>query len=272
MKVIILGGKGLMGQHFLTLYPDALMPKADIADVHQVASFLDAEKPDVVINAAGKTGKPNVDWCEDHQEETLRSNVTGPLVLLDECRKRDIYWVHLSSGCMYQGDKGGEGYSEEDPPNFSGSYYARTKAWAEQMLKEFPVLILRLRMPFDGTRHERNLIMKLSKYPRVLDVENSLTYLPDFLLVASRLIAERKTGIYNVVNEGAISPYAIMQRYQSIVDPAHRFERLTLEHLSDVVKAQRSNCILSTKKLHDEGLTMRPVEKALEEALRMIID
>jgi dTDP-4-dehydrorhamnose reductase len=41
---------------------------------------LDEVKPDVVINAAGKTGKPNVDWCEDHKEETLRSNDTGPLV------------------------------------------------------------------------------------------------------------------------------------------------------------------------------------------------
>ena len=44
--------------------------------------------PDVVINCAGKTGRPNVDWCEDHKEETVRANVTGPLILLDECRKQ----------------------------------------------------------------------------------------------------------------------------------------------------------------------------------------
>ena len=27
-----------------------------------------------------KTGRPNVDWCEDHKTETLFSNVTAPLI------------------------------------------------------------------------------------------------------------------------------------------------------------------------------------------------
>ena len=39
---------------------------------------------------------------------------------------------------------------------------------AIQVLHDFPVLNLRLRMPFDGTTSERSLIMKLRKYQRVL--------------------------------------------------------------------------------------------------------
>ena len=31
-----------------------------------------AANPDFVINAAGKTGRPNVDWCEDHKQEVIR--------------------------------------------------------------------------------------------------------------------------------------------------------------------------------------------------------
>ena len=73
-----------MGQHFLKLFPDAQTPNVDIATKHEIALSLD-EQPDIVINCAGKTGHPNVDWCEDHKMETLRSNVTGPLVLLEEC-------------------------------------------------------------------------------------------------------------------------------------------------------------------------------------------
>jgi dTDP-4-dehydrorhamnose reductase len=270
VNVLIFGAKGSLGQQFLSLYPGAAAPDVDIADPVAVAKALDSVKPDVVINAAGKTGRPNVDWCEDHKMETLHSNVTGPLVLLEECSKRGIYWVHLSSGCVYDGDNGGKGFSEDDPPNFFGSFYSRTKAWSEMALREFPLLILRLRMPFDGTTAPRNLITKLRGYARVLDVENSLTYLPDFLRAAGELIARRRMGTYNVVNEGAISPYRIMELYREMVDPSHTFERLTLRGLPEVTKTGRSNCILSTKKLMGEGIAMRPVELAVREALEGI--
>lgn len=270
MKAIIFGGRGYLGQLFLERYPNAVTPSCDIADASAVAAVLDDEKPDIVINTAGKTGRPNVDWCEDHKEETVRSNVTGPLVLLDECLKRGIYFVHLSSGCIYKGDNDGKGFTEEDIPNFWGSFYARTKAWADQILKEFPVLVLRLRMPFDGSDNPRSLISKLAKYERILDAENSITYLPDFLDAAEKLIADRKTGIYNIVNSGATSPYRIMELYKEIVDPKHTFERLKLNDLSEVVKAGRSNCVLSSKKLDGEGITLRPVEDAIREALSQI--
>jgi len=270
MKVLLFGARGYLGEQFLRLYPDAMAPAVDIADAGAVAKVLDAEKPDVVINAAGKTGRPNVDWCEEHKEETLHANVTGPLVLLDECGKRGIYWAHLSSGCIYTGDNDGRGYNEEDAPNFDGSFYSRTKTWAETVLKEFPVLILRLRMPFDDSFNDRSLIMKVRKFTRVNDVRNSVTYLPDFLKAASTLIGKRKTGIYNVVNPGGVSPYDIVELYKEIVDPAHTAERVPLEQLGQLSKVGRSNCILSTQKLESEGMTMLPVNEAVKQALQWI--
>ena len=283
MKILIFGGRGYMGRQFLRIYPDALLPSADIADHRAVADALERERPDVVINAAGRTGVPNVDWCEDHKLETLRSNVTGPLVLLEECQKRGIYLVHLSSGCIYEGwkkdskklkdSKDSEdwntkyGWTEEDEPNFTGSFYSRTKAWSEKALREFPVLILRLRMPFDGTPHPRNLITKLAKFDRVLDVENSITCLTDFLAATRILIDRHSTGIYNVVNDGAISPYRIAELYREMVDPSFTFERLILGSLAQAIRGKRSNCILSTAKLKGEGIAMRPVEAAVRSAL-----
>ena len=272
MRVLIFGAQGYLGTYFSQVFADAATPKVDIANASEVAQALDEHKPDVVINAAGKTGRPNVDWCEDHKPETVSSNVTGPLVLLNECAKRNIYWVQLGSGCIYSGDNGGKGFSEEDPPNFSGSFYSRTKAWADQMLKEFPdqVLVLRLRMPFDGTNEPRNLITKIKKYERVLDVQNSITYIPDFMEAAKKLIEKKATGIYNMVNPGSISPYQIMEMYKEIVDQTHEFDRLTLEELPDVTKAGRSNCVLDSSKLQEEGITMKPVKEAVEEALGAI--
>lgn len=240
----------------------------DVADRGAVAAPLDAERPEVVINCAGKAGRPNVDWCEEHQAETLRANVTGALVVLEECLARGLYLVHLSSGCLYQGDNGSRGYSESDPPNFFGSFYARTKALSDRALAEFPVLTLRPRMPFDGTTSERNLLMKLRRYPRVLTEPNSLTCLPDLLRVAGELIARRGTGVYNVVNEGSISPYEVMARYRELVDPGHRFAPLAAADLGEVARAGRSSCVLSTERLRALGLGLPPVRQAIDQALR----
>jgi dTDP-4-dehydrorhamnose reductase len=269
-RILIFGGRGFMGQNLLGLYPGAAAPDVDIADAPAVAAALDAARPEVVINCAGKTGRPNIDWCEDHQAETLRSNVTGALVVLEECLRRGVYLVHLSSGCIYEGDRGGSGFTEDDPPNYTGSFYSRTKAWADQVLREFPVLTLRLRMPFDGSLSDRNLIMKLRKYRRVLTEPNSITHLPDFFRVAGQLIARKATGIYNVVNEGTISPFEVMTRYQELVDPEHTFLPLPLAQLGEVATAGRSNCLLSTAKLRAEGLGMPSARDAVDRALRAL--
>ncbi len=272
MRMLVFGARGYLGGRFLELFPGAVASSVDIADAVAVKHVLDTEKPEVVINCAGKTGKPNVDWCEDHKEETIRANVTGPLVLLDTCLLRGIRLVHVSSGCIYAGDNGGMGFSEEDAPNFADSFYSRSKTWSDQILKEFPVLTLRLRMPFDGTHSDRNLLMKIRRYPRVLDAQNSLSYLPDFLQAAKILIERGRTGVYNVVNPGTASPFQIMEMYRKIVDPTHTFERLTVEDLAQVAKAGRSNCFLSTRKLEGEGIRLTPVEKALEKCLRQIAE
>jgi 3,5-epimerase/4-reductase len=278
MKILIFGAKGFMGNLFLETFSGSVGSLVDIADQTAVRSELERVKPDVVLNAAGKTGKPNVDWCEDHKEETVRANVTGPLILLEECQKMSIKLVHLSSGCIYAGDNGGRGFKETDPPNFDGSFYARTKAWSDQILSEFParpdgtggVLLLRVRMPFDGSLHPRTLIGKLLKYSRVLDEPNSITYVPDFIDVSKQLIEKGKSGIYNITNPGSISPYEMMSLYKEVVDPTHHFERLSIDHLGEVVRAGRSNCVLSTAKLESEGIHLKPVHEAAKEAMMAI--
>ena len=166
---------------------------------------------------------------------------------------------------------------ENDAPNFFGSYYSRIKGWSEGILKEFTetqggILILRLRMPFDASNNERNLLMKLKGYRKVLDVQNSLTYLPDFLVAAHVLIVRRRTGIFNIVNPGSISPYQIMEAYKKNVDGSHSCERLRQEELSSVTRAGRSNCVLSTEKLDHEGLTLPNVHMRIEEAMRTMTE
>jgi len=230
--------------------------------------FLDDKKPDIVINAIGKTGRPNIDWCEENKEETMLSNISAAINLSAECAKRGIYFVHLGSGCIYYGNNDGKGFSEEDEPNFFGpQFYAKTKIMAEKSLKELPGLILRLRMPIDNFPHERNLIDKLLKYPKVIDAKNSMTTVPHMIKAIEQLVEKRAQGIYNLVNPGSISAEVIMNLYREVVDPSHKFKVFSIKELDYVTKGKRSNCILSTDKLKKEGIILPEIHKAVNSCL-----
>lgn len=267
MKYLIFGN-GYIGNKFKeAIGEEAAISGVDISDYQAVSQEITNSKPDVVINCAGKTGKPNVDWCEDHKVETVTSNVTGPLVLLRACSEEGVYWVHVGSGCVYTGDNGGVGYSEDDTPNFFGSFYSRTKAWSESILKEFPVLQLRLRMPVDDMPGPRNLITKITTYKKVISIPNSVSVLEDFLSASLVLIKQRASGIYNMTNPGGIEHREILDMYREIVDPSFVYELFSLEELGVVTKAGRSNCVLASDKREAAGAHMRPAKEALRATL-----
>jgi len=267
MKGIVFG-KGFLGMRIADYLGYKVVGReVDVLNSDSLSNFLDKEKPDVVINAIGKTGRPNIDWCESHQPETFEANVKVAENLGKNCSKKGIYFVHLGSGCLYRGNNNGKGYSEEDEPNLHGQYYAITKIDAEKRLKKFPCLQLRIRMPIDDRPHERNLIDKLAKYDKVLNTQNSMTTVPHMLGALETLIEGRKIGIYNMVSPGTISAAEIMQMYKDIIDPSHKFEAISVDELDKITIARRSNCMLNTDKLRAEGIELPEIHKAVEECL-----
>jgi len=267
MKALIFGN-GFIGGHFLKYYGgNAIISKVRIEDFSVVKEEIEAQKPDVVINCVGKTGRPNVDWCEDNKMETIASNVIAPLILARACEDLGVYMVHVGSGCVYEGDKNGEGYSEDDSPNFCGSFYSRTKAWSEEMLAEFPVLQLRMRMPLDDQPGPRNFVTKITKYEKVISVPNSISVVEDFLKASDELIRKRVVGIYNMTNPGTITHVEILEMYKELVDPEYEYVLFSVGEMERITKARRSNCGLSSRKLESEGIRMRPVKDAVRDML-----
>ncbi len=290
MKYLIFGKNGWIAQKFNNFLGDSLVSDVDITDLPALRKELDEKKPEIVINAAGITGRPNIDWCEEHKLETIAGNVTGPLNILQACEERKIYpapfsgkegrgkksekrcgvyWVHLGSGCVFQG-KGpdGKGFKEDDEAN-PPSFYSWTKYWTDSMLKNFPVLIVRLRLPIDIEPNPRNLIDKLAEYSQVIDAENSTTVIPDFLDATKKLIDKRKAGVYHVTNPGTIKPSEIMEYYKKIVNPKHQFKVISDKELykQKLAKATRSNCVLNTDKLQKEGILLKPIKERIVEVI-----
>lgn len=274
---IIVFGAGFLGKRIAEEFSCAVVSRkdVDVSQVKQIDEFLEREKPDVIINAVGKTGGPGeigIDWCETHKIETIESNIAGAVNLSVAAAKKNIYFVHLGSGCIYEGDNKGRGWSEKDEPNFYGpQFYAMTKIDAEKILKHLPGLIIRLRMPIDDRSHERNLVDKLLKYPHVINIQNSMTTIPDMIPALKILIDRRREGIYNFTNPRIISAAEIMEMYSKIVKP-HKFDILLLEDLNKITKGKRSNCYLNTEKLEAElrgtGAEMPEIHKAVEVCLK----
>jgi len=181
MKFLILG-YGLIGRKLQNLLEKRghdvtiLFMNSTYSD-HTLDTHIRYKKYDAVINCIGKTGRPNVDWCEDRKKETFESNVDVPFSITKLCNEHKQYWIHMSTGCIYSGDNDGKGFSETDKPNFFGSYYSISKYIAEQMIEYYDegnCLLLRLRMPIDSKPSSRHLIDKLVTYKELINVDNSV--------------------------------------------------------------------------------------------------
>ncbi|EXK76106.1 dTDP-glucose 4,6-dehydratase [Fusarium oxysporum f. sp. raphani 54005] len=261
-RFLIWGGKGWVAGHLKDLLEkqrkEVFTTSVRMEDTAGVAQELEKIKPTHVLNAAGCTGRPNVDWCEDNKAQTVRSNVIGTLTLADQCAQRGIHCTIFATGCIYQYNEahpiGGPGFKEEDAPNFTRSFYSMTKGHVEPATSQIlacydGILILRLRMPVSDDLHPRNFVTKIVKYDRVVDIPNSNSILHD-LLPSSILLAEhRETGVYNFTNPGAISHNEVLSLFKEIVRPDYTWKNFSLEEQSKVIKAGRSNCKLDTTKL-----------------------
>lgn len=267
---IVIFGAGFLGNRLKEKLPGAVLSTADITDRSLVASELRAHGAHAVVNCAGKTGKPNVDWCDAHPIETQRGNVIGPIVLAEACAQAGAYLLHLGSGCIFYGPSPQPGGWREDDFANPSSFYSRSKYAADLVLSRLPnVGIARLRMPIDSRPGPRNLITKLASYRQVIDVENSVTVVDDLVGVVAALIEKRATGVFHATNPGTMRHRDLLGLYRELVNPSHDFTLIGEAELVSrgLATHARSNCILASPRLAELGITMRPITIALRDAI-----
>ncbi len=271
-KKILIIGNGFLGKRCAAAWPEAVLSDKMIHSVQDVEELIDEHKPDSVLNAAGIVGKPNVDWCETHQLETIAGNTTLPIMIAEACQKKGVYLLHMGTGCVFYGYSADpKGWKEDDHPN-PLAVYTRSKYAADLVLSTMPNIgIARIRMPVDYEPSPANLIDKLMSFPRVIDVINSITVVEDMIYVFKQLLEKQAAGIFHVTNPGAIKHKEIVAMYEEIVDPNHKVEEwISAQELvaSGLAKKTRSNTILQSGNLEKLGIQMRPVHEAVRETLK----
>lgn len=282
--ILLLGGSGYVGQAFASHLSrrglDFVAPRhSDLDGLSKdaISSAVAILKPDLVINAIGYTGRPNIDGTEREKLHCLITNTTVPGILGEVLGARGIPFGHVSSGCIYDGARpDGTPFTEEDPPNFAfshpqASWYSRTKTMAETMLRDCPTAtIWRLRIPFDEFDHERNYLTKIMHYERLLEVTNTISQLQEFAHICLETLLRRlPPGIYNVTNPGAIKTSEVAEaiRRHGLCDKTFEFFEDEDDFLSTPGRVKRANCILSSAKLTGLGLGLREIHDALDETL-----
>lgn len=282
--ILLLGHTGYVGSAFARLlergghaYRGVSRRDVDYTDRAALTRLIAKTRPSFLINAAGYTGKPNVDACELHKAECLAGNAVLPGMIREVCDSAGLPWGHVSSGCIYTGRRAdGGGFTESDPPNFSFrtdncSFYSGCKALGEECLQGSESTYLwRLRIPFNHEDSPRNYLSKLLRYERLLDAENSISHLEEFVAACFECWQRRVPfGTYNVTNTGSVTTRQVTELIREHLEPAKQFEFFSdeAEFMQTAAKTPRSNCVMDNSKLLATGINMSPVEDAIVSSL-----
>ena len=280
----ILGGYGYIGSKLAATLDDQGISyrilrrgERDYYHTSELAAWLGEHDIRFLINSAGFTGQPNVDACEVRKTQCMLGNTVLPGVVREACETVGIPFGHVSSGCIYTGRKeGGDGFTEDDTPNFTFrtnncSFYSGCKALGEEILEGCDrCYVWRLRIPFDQFDSRRNYLSKLLRYETLLDATNSLSHLGDFARSCVTCITdELPYGIYNLTNPGSVTTREVTGLLQQSIASDRKFKFFADEHefMNRAAIAPRSNCILDSSKAVALGMPMRPIREAIHDAL-----
>lgn len=284
MKLLILGHNGWIGKKFKK-YLNTIPEKIDIITcntrIHDnnFENIIIDLKPTHIISfigrTSGKIGKyiyNNIDFLE--QPTTFNINVKDnlyvPVLLGLICKKHQIHFTNITTGCIYTQNDFTYSFKEDDLPNFTGSNYSIIKGYTDQLLRFFNNIHLnfRIRLPITDLNEPKNLITKLSKYKKILSIPNSMTILNDIFPIIYDMSKKNMSGTYNLTNPGLITHNEILELYKKFVDPNFKWENYTEEEQNKLLSAKRCNNYLCTKKIQ----TLYPDLKNIKDSLKNIMN
>ena len=265
MRVIIGSGKvaNVIRKHDDIIIPHSSIEVTDIESVFSVLSKYEKDTP--VINTASKI---NLEWCEENQTKAESVNTHGAINVAKACQKFDLHLVHISSGCIFDGEESEKVYTEEDIPT-PAAWYTKTKTMADVGILDLSyekVTIVRPRQLISAIANPTNMLTKFLSLDegKFITSKNSVTCIEDMGEMIQHLLDGKHYGIYNLANIGCLSPYEIAMELKKTLKNSLSVTPITYhEHLKNI-KVKRVNTILDIRKLLSTGYTPRSAYDALQ--------
>jgi len=226
-------------------------------NLYDVSYYIHNLDVDVVINCIGITGNPNVDWCEDHKEETYFSNVVIAKYMSDCCKKLEKTFITIGTGCIYNSTTPIK--NENAPANFFNSFYIRTKIMAEDLIQDnHKTINFRIRFPLSDSKSPKNILQKVRGFDNVTDTENSLTFVKDLINAIPFCIKNKIYGNINMVHPQTTT----MEKLALALDKNPQIVKQ-----DDLAIGKRANVVLVPTKLLRRGFKFVNFNKELKRCI-----
>lgn len=219
MKVLLLGGAGMLGTDLATVAPAEITVVApsrrelDVTDHAALARALDALRPEWVVNAAAYT---LVDRAEIDVADAFAVNAHAVGAMGRACAARSVRVVHFSTDYVFDGSRG-RAYVESDAVDPINSY-GRSKLAGEVELRESgaPALTLRTQWLFGvhGRSFPRTMWQRaMQRLPTsvVDDQFGAPTFTVDLARATWGLVTLGALGLYHVVNRGVTTWHGVAE-------------------------------------------------------------
>ncbi len=136
MKVLITGGKGMLGRTLCAelnefeMVPTDL-PEGDITNPAVFEALLAEVKPDAVIHCAAMTA---VDKCETEVDLAYKLNAFGTGVVAMACHRQGVRMIAISTDYVFEGSAD-RPYNEFDAANGGNTVYGKSKFAGEEAVR-----------------------------------------------------------------------------------------------------------------------------------------
>ncbi|KAK1322728.1 putative rhamnose biosynthetic enzyme 1 [Acorus calamus] len=213
IRFLIYGGDGWIGGVLGRLCEERRIEyeygEGRLEDRRAVLEDLRRVRPTHVFNAVGVGERWNVEWCESRRVEAIRADVVGMLNLVDVCKEKGVAVVNFAMTAIE--------FEEEDASDFVRSFYSKTKAMVEELLKNYDnVCNLRVGTPISSDlNNPYNVIAKIitRKDKVVKSMRSRMTVLDEMLPMSIEMARRNMTGTWNFTNPGSVSHNEILQMW-----------------------------------------------------------
>ena len=138
VKILITGGKGMLGRTLCAVFSDydvlpVDLPDVDITNPLAVETLIKRERPDVVIHCAAMTA---VDKCETEQDLAYKVNAYGSANVAQACHRNNVRLIAISTDYVFEGDASSS-YNEFDVPTGGQTIYGKSKFAGEVAIRQY---------------------------------------------------------------------------------------------------------------------------------------
>ena len=293
MKILITGANGQLGNEIRSIIVSGkseigAIPKEyencqiiatdvdelDITNTAEVLKFIEANKPDVILNCAAMT---NVDGCETAYETAFKINAIGVRNLSSAAEKIGAKFIHVSTDYVFAGD-GTKPYVEWDLTN-PQSIYGKSKRLGEEYALTFckKTFVVRTSWLYgyvgkNFVKTMRNLGRTKDEIKVVNDQRGNPTNANDLAHHLLKLGVTEEYGIYHCTGEGECTWYEFAKKIMEYSNLSCKVNPCTSDEFPSPTKRPAFSSLENLALKCTVGNEMRNWEEALKEYISKVED